>query len=376
MAGLRISQLPLATTLASADLLPFSSVSGTETRRIAANNLAVALGLLGTSVGSTATTAQSNGQLWVDTSSNPPLLKVWNGATWTIVSFQPTKSVITSPATTAPLSPSLGQLWQDTSQTPDELKMWDGANWVRVDPDGIDQTFADARYLQIATAASTYLPLTGGTLTGNLTLVGAPTTNNMASTKKYVDDQIAAIPAAAAGVPAGSIIWTASPTTPTGYLQANGAAVSRTTYADLFTAIGTLYGAGDGSTTFNLPDMRGEFARGWDDGRGVDSGRSFGSNQSAMTGPHTHPVTDPGHNHTGSTSTAGSHSHSLNVGNDTGGGRLATWSGVGTSLSTQAAGDHTHSVTINSKVTGITIGNNTGTETRPRNVALLACIKT
>jgi 3-oxoacyl-[acyl-carrier protein] reductase len=146
---------------------------------ITANNLALALGLLGTSVGPTQPSTPANGQLWVDTSSNPPLLKVWNGATFTIVSFQPGASIITSPSGTAPSSPALGQLWQDTSQTPDELKMWDGTNWVRVDPDGIDQTFADARYLQITTAASTYLAKAGGTMTGNLTLVGNPSTTNM-----------------------------------------------------------------------------------------------------------------------------------------------------------------------------------------------------
>jgi phage-related tail fiber protein len=55
--------------------------------------------------------------------------------------------------------------------------------------------------------------------------------------------------------------------------------VSRTTFAELFSAIGTTHGAGDGSTTFNVPDLRGEFVRGWDHGRGVDSGRGLGSLQ-------------------------------------------------------------------------------------------------
>ena len=50
-------------------------------------------------------------------------------------------------------------------------------------------------------------------------------------------------------------------------------------YAKLFAAIGTRYGAGDGHSTFNLPDLRGEFARFWDDGRGVDSGRGLGTQQ-------------------------------------------------------------------------------------------------
>ena len=59
-----------------------------------------------------------------------------------------------------------------------------------------------------------------------------------------------------------------------GWLKANGAAVSRTAYGDLFAKIGTVFGSRDGSTTFNLPDLRGEFIRGWDNGRGVDSGLS------------------------------------------------------------------------------------------------------
>lgn len=342
MAGLRISQLPAATAIASADLLPFSSVSGSQTRRITANNLALALGLLGTSVGPTQPSTPANGQLWVDTSSNPPLLKVWNGATFTIVSFQPGASIITSPSGTAPSSPALGQLWQDTAQTPDELKMWDGTNWVRVDPDGIDQTFADARYLQITTAASTYLAKAGGTMTGNLTLVGSPSTTNMAANKGYVDAQIAAIPAATDLTPAGTIIWSARNTAPTGYLKANGAAISRTTYATLFSAIGTTFGSGDGSTTFNVPDLRGEFARGWDDGRGIDSGRTFGSAQAQAIQSHNHLI-----NAITATDNInqGAFSKSFNY------------------LDPESPG------TESTSSTG-------GTETRPRNIALLACIKT
>lgn len=79
----------------------------------------------------------------------------------------------------------------------------------------------------------------------------------------------------------GEVKWFAMVTPPTGFLKANGTAVSRTTYANLFAAIGTTFGAGDGSTTFNLPDLRGEFIRGWDDGRGVDTSRSFGSAQAS-----------------------------------------------------------------------------------------------
>ncbi|HHK5574465.1 TPA: phage tail protein [Neisseria cinerea] len=80
-------------------------------------------------------------------------------------------------------------------------------------------------------------------------------------------------------IPSGAVMYFAGQTAPTGWLKANGAAVSRTNYAALFAAIGTTYGTGDGRTTFNLPDLRGEFVRGWDDGRGIDSGRALGSTQ-------------------------------------------------------------------------------------------------
>lgn len=63
-------------------------------------------------------------------------------------------------------------------------------------------------------------------------------------------------------IPTGVILTFGGSTVPEGFLLCNGAAISRTTYAKLFAAIGTLYGAGDGSTTFNLPDMRDKFAEG------------------------------------------------------------------------------------------------------------------
>jgi len=66
---------------------------------------------------------------------------------------------------------------------------------------------------------------------------------------------------------------------PAGYLIEDGSAVGRVAYATLFAAIGTTYGAGDGATTFNLPDSRGEFWRGLDLGRGVDVGRVLGADQ-------------------------------------------------------------------------------------------------
>ena len=80
-------------------------------------------------------------------------------------------------------------------------------------------------------------------------------------------------------IPTGMIAPFAMTTPPTGWLECNGAAISRSTYATLFAAIGTVHGAGDGSSTFNLPDLRATFIRGFDNSRGIDTGRSFGDFQ-------------------------------------------------------------------------------------------------
>lgn len=64
-------------------------------------------------------------------------------------------------------------------------------------------------------------------------------------------------------LPAGMVMYFANTTVPQGWFQCVGTAVSRTNYPELFAAIGTTYGAGDGSTTFNLPDFRGQFLRSW-----------------------------------------------------------------------------------------------------------------
>lgn len=85
--------------------------------------------------------------------------------------------------------------------------------------------------------------------------------------------------------PPGAIIAFAADTPPTGWLECNGSALSRTVYADLFAVIGTVFGAGDGATTFALPDLRGEFVRGFDHTRGVDRARNFGTAQIATQVP-------------------------------------------------------------------------------------------
>jgi microcystin-dependent protein len=239
---------------------------------------------------------------------------------------------------------------------------------------------------------------------------------------------------ASIGTPVASIVWVAQNTAPAGYLKANGAAISRTTYAALFAAIyksstvtmtiaapgvvfwpgftpspndpveftttgvlptgfvtatkyyvvgasivpgvsyqlsatpgGTAitttgsqsgvhtahnapFGIGDGSTTFNVPDLRGEFIRGWDDSRGIDTNRAFGISQLDQVQGHKHSTTGSAANVAGAGANDFSHGNTPNV-----------------------------NVTVNTDAPLISDGTNgtprTGTETRPRNIALLACIK-
>lgn len=90
-------------------------------------------------------------------------------------------------------------------------------------------------------------------------------------------------------VPVGAIIEYTNEVVPSeNFMYAHGQAVSRTLYPTLFARIGTRYGAGDGSTTFNLPDKRGLFTREWDNGKGIDAGRSLGSVQEDCVQPHKH----------------------------------------------------------------------------------------
>lgn len=89
-------------------------------------------------------------------------------------------------------------------------------------------------------------------------------------------------------VPSGSILYTASNSVPDGWLLCDGTAVSRDEYSDLFAAIGTTYGNGNGATTFNLPDIRGEFIRALDNGRGIDAGRKIGTYQADEFKSHNH----------------------------------------------------------------------------------------
>jgi microcystin-dependent protein len=120
----------------------------------------------------------------------------------------------------------------------------------------------------------------------------------------------------AVSAPAGAIEAYAGSTAPTGWLLSYGQAVSRTTYADLFAVISTTYGSGDGSTTFNLPDMRGRAVAGVDNMGGTDAGRlSISNTLGTTTGAETHTLSSaemPSHTHT-----QDSHNHTQNSHNHT-----------------------------------------------------------
>lgn len=113
--------------------------------------------------------------------------------------------------------------------------------------------------------------------------LGPPTAGTDAATRDYVHAHMG-------NVPSGAILQWPAIFPPDGWLECNGAAVNRTTYATLFAVLGTRFGAGDGSTTFNLPDLRGEFVRGWDHNRGVDAGRELGDTQGDEFRTHSHRV--------------------------------------------------------------------------------------
>ena len=89
-------------------------------------------------------------------------------------------------------------------------------------------------------------------------------------------------------MPVGCVIPFAGAAAPTGWLLCQGQAISRTTYAQLFSVIGTTYGSGDGKTTFNLPDMRGRVAVGSDANLGAAVGAQTVSLTAAQNGPHNH----------------------------------------------------------------------------------------
>ena len=199
-------------------------------------------------------------------------------------------------------------------------------------------------------------------------------------------------------VPPGSMLAFAGSAIPGDFLLANGAAVSRTSYAGLFAVIGVTYGAGDGATTFNLPDSRGVLLRGLDNGRGLDAGRILGSYQADAYASRGHGINDPGHAHNVADPGHGhgvndpGHQHNIVLGNIAGGnsgpggaaaqygnangnnnwgpGAAPAASGIGIGIDGSGTG-----IGIYGSGTGISIQAAGGTETRGKNVSVNYIIK-
>jgi len=132
--------------------------------------------------------------------------------------------------------------------------------------------------------------------------------------------------------PAGRVDWFAGSTPPAGWLACNGGTVSRTLYAALFAAIGVTYGAGDGATTFTLPDLRDDFIR------GASGSRAVGTRASDTTRSHSHAIWGDINN------------------------------GVGGAGRVPAVGEQGNESWVYTELTG-------GAETAPRHVVMLPCIK-
>lgn len=150
--------------------------------------------------------------------------------------------------------------------------------------------------------------------------------------------------------PVGTVNYFARQFPPEGWLLCDGREVSRDVFSDLFNMLGTSFGTGDGKTTFNLPDLRGEFIRGLDMGRGVDSNRGLGSSQVEGILKH---------------------NHNLKTETGTAGGD-ACFADTGIWKKTFA---NEYAITSDGTHLVVSTFDSGDTETRPRNVALLACIK-
>jgi microcystin-dependent protein len=192
----------------------------------------------------------------------------------------------------------------------------------------------DDELVAISGAISSKADTASPTFTGT---PAAPTASSGTSTTQVATTAFA-MGAAALVMPSGAMLQWPTATAPTGFLLCTGAAVSRTIYAALFAVIGTTFGAGDGTTTFNLPNFDNRFAVGAGDLYTVGA---TGGSKDAVVVSHTHTatVTDPGHTHT-----------------------ITSYDENNVGSNNSAGVDSNGSVTpptTNSSVTGITVSNST-----------------
>jgi microcystin-dependent protein len=142
-------------------------------------------------------------------------------------------------------------------------------------------------FIESANVTTSNIVASSGAFTGVVTAPTAPiqTANTMIATTEFVVNN---------GTPSGALMMWPTGTAPSGWLLCNGAEVSRTTYATLFAVIGTTFGLGNGSSTFNVPDYRNRMPVG---AGGLYAVAGTGGSKDAIVVAHTHTVTDPGHLH-------------------------------------------------------------------------------
>jgi len=217
-------------------------------------------------------------------------------------------------------------------------------------------------------ASSNFITLQAPNALGSNQSITLPQTPSVASVVTMdTSGNMATANATGFSLPAGMMAPYGGAVTPSGWLLCNGAAVSRTVYANLFAAIGTGWGSGDGSTTFNIPQTQGVFLRGVDNGQmndpdtltrtaiqpGGNSGDNVGSYQGWQIQSHNHTLSDPTHHHTYAAPNGGS-----------GGGSASGTTGQAPATNTS------------SSATGITIAATGGNQTNPNNVYVNYIIKT
>jgi microcystin-dependent protein len=266
--------------------------------------------------------------------------------------------------------------WQPTDTGDNFLAYWDGTQWkignlASLLPAGNGVLVKTGSSFSLANGVNgDFLQVLSGSIQFNSTIPG--------------------------GIPTGAIVPYAKNSAPSGWLLCDGSLYGRTALdpspqVSLFGVIATTYGAGDGLTNFAVPDLRGMFVRGFDNGRGIDPLRSFGTNQVDTFKSHNHggnTITESGHTHpvSATAAAAGSHTHTQDIKTGTGGtgvalavSNLINNEANSTRISINAAGDHTHTVsgTAASGTAHLHAINPDGsTETRPQNVAMNYIIKT
>ena len=311
--------------------------------------------------GATAPTYAEAGILWLDDAATPWLLKIYDGTDWIVIGA--------------------------VNSTANTLEVYHGAAALRVLNHATDTGAANAYVVAPVPAITAYAtgqivtlrPVNANTGAATININGLgvkniklldgndPAANALLATGIYtlvydgtnfvLLNQSLSLPPA---VPAGSVMSYAGATEPSGWIFCYGQEISRTTYAALFTAVGTVYGTGDGSTTFNVPDIRGRAVAGQDDMGGVSANRLTGLGGGVdgdilggVGGEEAHVLTSgehASHTHSGSgltTTSDGAHTHTVTA---VGSGSLVVANTPGSSaagsssLTTSSTGAHTHSV--------------------------------